>query len=297
MTAARPPAPPPFPGDSLEPLLALAFAEDEGGGDITTLATIGEDARGTAVLVAKEPGILAGLPAVERIFRHRGHAPRIAFSRKEGDEAAPGDEVLRLEGSLRALLTCERILLNVLQRMSGIATAARAHARALEGSNTLLLDTRKTVPGWRALDKYAVAVGGGANHRKGLYDQVLIKDNHAAACGSVRAAVDRVHARYGRAYPVEAEVRTLDELRTLLDAPVDMVLLDNMDDAALAEAVALVRREAPRIRLEASGNMDLARLRRIAGLGLDFVSVGALTHSVKALDLSLNIAETPRASG
>jgi nicotinate-nucleotide pyrophosphorylase (carboxylating) len=290
MTAAPLPPLPPFPGDSLEPLLALAFAEDEGSGDITTLATIKEDARGTAVLVAKEAGVLAGLPAVERVFRHRGHAPRIEMSRKEGDEVAPGDEVLRLEGPLGALLTCERILLNVLQRMSGIASAARAHVRALEGSNTRLLDTRKTLPGWRALDKYAVAVGGGANHRMGLFDQVLIKDNHAAACGSVRAAVDRVHARYGRAYPVEAEVRTLEELRSLLDAPVDMILLDNMDDAALSEAVALARREAPRIRLEASGNMDLARLRRIAGLGLDFVSVGALTHSVKALDLSLNIA-------
>ena len=137
-----------------------------------------------------------------------------------------------------------------------------------------------------------MAVGGGVNHRMGLFDAVLIKDNHAAACGSVRAAVDKVHARYGRAFPVEAEVRTLEELKTLLDSPVDTVLLDNMDDDTLRAAVELVRREAPRIKLEASGNMGLERLARIKGLGLDFVSVGALTHSVKALDLSLNVAQS-----
>lgn len=283
------PSLPAFPADALAKLLPAAFEEDEGSGDITTLATIPESARGTAVLSAKEAGVLAGLPAVERIFRFRGHAPRIQELRREGEAVRPGDEVLVLEGTLAALLTCERIVLNVLQRLSGIATAARAHAAVLAGTGTRVLDTRKTPPGWRALDKYAVAVGGGMNHRAGLYDRVLIKDNHAAACGSVRAAVDKVHAEYGRAYPVEAEVKSLAELRTLLDAPVDAILLDNMEDDQLAEAVALVRKEAPRIQLEASGNMDLARLARIKDIGLDFVSVGALTHSVKALDLSLNI--------
>lgn len=283
------PVPAPFPGEALGRLLPLAFEEDEGSGDITSLATIGEKARGRAVMTAKAAGVIAGLPAVEIIFRFRGFAPRIDILTQEGSEVAAGEDVLTLEGPLRALLVCERILLNVLQRLSGIATATRRHVRALEGSGTRLLDTRKTPPGWRALDKYAVAVGGGMNHRHGLYDQVLIKDNHAAACGSVRAAVDKVHALYGRAYPVEAEVRTLEELKSLLDSPVDAVLLDNMDDASLAEAVALVRREALRIRLEASGNMGLERLGRIKGLGLDFVSVGALTHSVTALDLSLNI--------
>lgn len=286
------PVPHKFPADALARLLPLAFDEDVGSGDITSEATIPELALGEAVLTAKEPGVIAGLPAVERIFRHRGHAPRILSRKKEGDDVAAGDVILVLEGPLRALLVCERTLLNVLQRLSGVATAARAHVRALEGSATRLLDTRKTPPGWRALDKYAVAVGGGVNHRMGLFDAVLIKDNHAAACGSVRAAVDKVHARYGRAFPVEAEVRTLEELKTLLDAPVDTVLLDNMDDDALRAAVELVRREAPRIKLEASGNMGLDRLARIKGLGLDFVSVGALTHSVKALDLSLNVAQS-----
>jgi nicotinate-nucleotide pyrophosphorylase (carboxylating) len=289
------PAPtfPAFPAEALARLLPVAFEEDEGPGDITTAATIPDGAQGAAALTAKEAGVLAGLPAVERIFRHRGHAPRIEMRKREGEAVVPGDEVLVLEGPLAALLTCERIVLNVLQRLSGIATAARAHAAVLSGTGTRVLDTRKTPPGWRALDKYAVAVGGGMNHRAGLYDRVLIKDNHAAACGSVRAAVDKVHAKYGRAYPVEAEVKSLAELRTLLDAPLDTILLDNMDDAALAEAVALVRKEAPRLKLEASGNMTLERLARIRGIGLDYVSVGALTHSVKALDLSLNIVGKP----
>lgn len=281
---------PPFPEKALARLLPLAFEEDEGSGDITSDATLAQDALGEATLTAKAAGVIAGLPAVERIFRHRGHAPRILQKKKEGDAVAPGDLILSMEGPLRALLVCERIVLNVMQRLSGIATATREHVKALEGSPTKLLDTRKTVPGWRALDKYAVAVGGGVNHRMGLYDRVLIKDNHAAACGSVRAAVDKVAARFGKAFPVEAEVRTLDELRTLLDAPMlDTVLLDNMDDAALAAAIALARKEAPKLKLEASGNMSLERLKAIKGLGLDFVSVGALTHSVKALDISLNI--------
>ena len=152
-----------------------------------------------------------------------------------------------------------------------------------------ILDTRKTLPGYRELDKYAVAVGGGVNHRQGLFDQILIKDNHAAANGSVRAAADRSLSRFGRAYKVEAEVRTLEELESLLDAPVDILLLDNMDDATLARAVKRAREAAPHLKLEASGNMNLERARKLRNSGLDFISVGELTHSVKALDLSLKI--------
>jgi nicotinate-nucleotide pyrophosphorylase (carboxylating) len=204
----------------------------------------------------------------------------------------PGQLIMTLEGPLRALLVCERVLLNFLQRFSGIATSASAHAQALEGTGTKLLDTRKTLPGYRLLDKYAVAVGGGTNHRMGLYDRVLVKDNHAIACGSVRAAVDKVHAKYGKRFPVEAEVRNLDELRSLLDASVDTVLLDNMDDATLREAVNLAREKAPGLKLEASGNMSLTRLSQLRNLGLDFISVGALTHSVQALDISMDIQGT-----
>jgi nicotinate-nucleotide pyrophosphorylase (carboxylating) len=280
---------PAFPSDALERLLPLAFAEDEGSGDVTSLATIDEGAKGRARLLCKQAGVIAGLPAAEAIFSFRTAAVTCRAHRRDGDTVEAGDIVMDMEGSLRDLLVCERILLNFMQRMSGIATAAAAHARALAGSKTRLLDTRKTLPGYRDLDKYAVAVGGGVNHRRGLYDQILIKDNHAEACGSVRAAVDKARARYGSAYVVEAEVRTLGELETLLDGTVDIALLDNMGDADLAEAAALARARAPGMKLEASGNMDLARLARIRDIGMDFVSVGALTHSVKALDLSLDI--------
>jgi nicotinate-nucleotide pyrophosphorylase (carboxylating) len=280
---------PPFPGEALDRLLPLAFAEDEGSGDVTSIATIGENARGSARLLCKQAGILAGLPAVERIFRFRGAQVACKALSGEGAAVSAGTVALELEGPLRALLICERTILNFLQRMSGIATAVSVYVKALEGSRTRLLDTRKTVPGYRDLDKYAVAVGGGVNHRRGLYDQVLIKDNHAEACGSVRAAVDKARALYGNSYVIEAEVRTLDELRTLLDGAADILLLDNMDDALLAQAVALAREKAPGVKLEASGNLDLERLARIKHLGLDFVSLGALTHSVKALDISLEI--------
>jgi nicotinate-nucleotide pyrophosphorylase (carboxylating) len=280
---------PAFPAEAFDRLLPMAFAEDVGEGDITTLATIAPEAVGRARLLCKQAGVIAGLPAIDRVFRHRGAHPDIRLSAAEGARVASGEVVAELRGSLRALLTCERVLLNFLQRFSGVATAARAYADALAGAPTRLLDTRKTPPGYRELDKYAVAIGGGTNHRMGLYDMVLVKDNHAEACGSVRAAVDKVHALYGGKYTVEAEVRTLAELETLLDAPVDIVLLDNMDDAGLRAAVALVRQRAPRIRLEASGNMDLERAIRIREFGLDFISVGSLTHSVKALDISLDI--------
>lgn len=284
---------PAFPFEDFDRLLPIAFAEDLGAGDVTTDATIDPHALGRARLLCKQAGVIAGLPMAERIFRNRGWHPEITLLASEGSRVAAGTEVMSIRGPLRALLTCERVLLNFMQRVSGIATAAREYADALAGAPTRLLDTRKTPPGHRALDKYAVAIGGGTNHRMGLYDMVLVKDNHAEACGSVRAAVDKVHALYGGKYTVEAEVRTLAELETLLDAPVDIVLLDNMDDATLKEAIGLARRRAPRIKLEASGNMDLERARRIREFGLDFISVGALTHSVKALDISLDIVGEP----
>ena len=280
---------PAFPAEAFDRLLPLAFDEDLGGGDITTLATIPADAAGRADLLCKQAGVVAGLPLIERVFRHRGAHPDIRLLAGEGSRVEAGTVIAALRGHLRDLLSCERILLNFLQRCSGIATASRAFADALAGAPTRLLDTRKTTPGYRALDKYAVAIGGGTNHRMGLYDMVLVKDNHAEACGSVRAAVEKVNAMYGKAYTVEAEVRSLAELESLLDAPVDIVLLDNMDDATLRKAVETVRARAPRIKLEASGNMDLQRAGRIREFGLDFISVGALTHSVQALDISMDI--------
>ncbi len=285
-----------FPMKALQALLPLAFAEDEGAGDVTSEATIDPQHRSYATLLCKAEGVLAGAPLVEAVFRFRGLAPRVEWRAAEGDAIHPGEVLARFEGETRGILVCERILLNFLQHLCGIATAAHRFAEAVAGTATQVLDTRKTLPGYRALEKYAVAVGGGANHRRGLFDQVLIKDNHAAACGSVRAAVDRVVKRYSRTYPIEAEVRNLAELETLLDAPLDTVLLDNFSDADLRRAVQRARAAAPQLRLEASGGMDLDRVRKLRGIGLQAISVGAMTHSAPALDLSLKIgaaAESP----
>ncbi len=289
---------PAFPHRALAPLLELAFAEDLGDGsevgdigDVTSEATLSPRHRSRAVLSAKEPGVVCGLPVLEAAFRRRGLAPRIKCLVQEGQAVATGTALAVLEGETIGLLGCERVILNFLQRLGGVATGARAFSEAA-GSFTRILDTRKTIPGYRALDKYAVAVGGGHNHRMGLWDQVLIKDNHVAACGSVLAAVEKARARHGRSMVVEAEVRSLEELRTLWEAPVDIVLLDNMDDTSLRQAVREARERAPRLKLEASGNMDLQRVRRLADAGLDFISVGALTHSVRAWDLTLNLEAT-----
>jgi nicotinate-nucleotide pyrophosphorylase (carboxylating) len=283
---------PVFPKEAFERLLPWAFEEDEGLGDVTSIATIDETTMGFAIVLAKQAGVIAGLPLVESVFHFRGFSPKVSFHCEEGEFVKSGTRLITLEGPLRALLVCERILLNFLQRFSGIATTTNQYLQALQGSSTRLLDTRKTLPGYRLLDKYAVAVGGGTNHRMGLYDMVLVKDNHAEACGSVRAAVNKVNEKYGKQYQVEAEVSDLEELKTLLDAPVDIVLLDNMDDITLASAVALARAKAPMLKLEASGNMDLERIGKLRHLGLDFISVGALTHSVKALDISMDIQGT-----
>jgi len=278
-----------FPVKALKPLLALAFDEDLGSGDVTSIATLPETHSSKALLLAKEPGIMAGLPVISEVFRYKGLAPSIQYQIEEGAYFSQGDVLVILAGNTRDLLGCERILLNFLQRLCGIATVTGAFVDALKGSKTKVLDTRKTLPGWRALDKYAVAAGGGKNHRQGLYDQILIKDNHAAACGSVREAVLRARSKYGGGYVIEAEVKTLDELESLFDLPVDIVLLDNMNNELLAESVRLTQLHAPKIKLEASGNMTLERVAGLRDFGLDFISVGALTHSVKALDLSLDI--------
>jgi nicotinate-nucleotide pyrophosphorylase (carboxylating) len=278
-----------FPQRALKALLLLAFEEDEGRGDVTSLATLSETHASTAALIAKEDGIFAGLPILGEVFRHRGLAPRLETRVIEGNAFKSGEVLARIEGTTRDLLVCERILLNLLQRLCGIATETNRFVSALAGSKTKILDTRKTPPGYRELDKYAVAVGGGTNHRHGLYDQILIKDNHADACGGVREAVKRARTRFGGAYTVECEVRTLEELDSLVGEAVDIVLLDNMDDATLVKAIALARQKMPRVKLEGSGNMNLQRVTRLKTFGLDFISVGALTHSVKALDLSLKI--------
>ncbi len=275
-----------FDGDVLDELVRLALREDLGAGDATTEALVPASARGAAVAVAKSGLVLSGLEAAERVFRLLD--PGIDFSRRaaDGDELEPGDVAFEARGSLRTLLSGERTALNFLQRLSGIATETRAAVRLLEGTKVRLLDTRKTTPGWRGLEKRAVRDGGGHGHRTSLADGILIKDNHIAAVGSIAEAVRRAKAFAHPLLRVEVEVKDLAELDEALAAGADLVLLDNLTDELLAAAV---RRVAGRVPVEASGNMSRERLRSVAETGVDFISMGALTHSAPAADLSLAV--------
>ena len=278
-----------------ERLLELALEEDLLLGDATSEATIEADARGEGRFLVKEPLVLAGTAVAARAFEVLGAECR--FDRRDGARAAPGEVVGVARGPLRALLAAERTALNFLQRLSGVATATRACADALAaaGGRTRLLDTRKTTPGWRLLEKAAVRAGGGKNHRFSLGDGILVKDNHVAACGGVAEAVRRARAQAGALLKIEVEVVDLAGLDQAIAAGADIVLLDNMDDAALAEAV---HRAAGRVPLEASGNMTLERLPRVAAAGVDFVSMGAITHGARAVDVSFELAPPrPRGSG
>ena len=268
----------------LEEALRAWLREDLGQGDLTSLLVVPEDIEGEAVILAKEGGVLAGLWVAERVFALAD--PRTAFAPlvAEGARVAEGTEVARVRGPLRGILAGERLALNLLQRLSGIATLTRAYVEALAGTKAKILDTGKTTPGLRALEKYAVRVGGGRNHRYGLFDGILIKENHVRAAGGVGEAVRRAKARAPHYLKVEVEVRDLAELEEALEAGADLILLDNFPLEALREAV---RRVGGRVPLEASGNMTLERAKAAAEAGVDYVSVGALTHSAKALDLSL----------
>jgi nicotinate-nucleotide pyrophosphorylase (carboxylating) len=268
--------------DALERIVHAALAEDIGAGDVTTEATVPQDALGIAELLVKELGVVCGLQAAELTFRALD--PDIEFEAfaAEGDVLDAPTTVARVSGSERAILTGERVALNFLGRLSGIATLTRRYVDAVEGTGAAVLDTRKTTPGLRALEKHAVASGGGRNHRFGLDDAVLVKDNHLRAAGSIQAAVELVRAATD--LPVEVECDTLDQVREALAAGVDAILLDNMTLERLREAVALA---GGRARLEASGGVTLDSVRAIAETGVDEISVGALTHSARALDVSL----------
>jgi nicotinate-nucleotide pyrophosphorylase (carboxylating) len=267
---------------TLREVVARALAEDVGAGDVTTAATVPEHAAARAVIRQKAPGVIYGLEVAAETFRTL--APGIAVEPlvAEGEWREEGP-VMRLEGSARALLTGERTALNFLQRLSGVATMAARCVQAVAGTGARILDTRKTTPGLRELEKAAVAAGGATNHRFGLFDAILIKENHAALAGGVGEAVRRARA-YAPDLTLEVECRTLAEVDEALDAEAPWILLDNMSVSELREAVAHVDGRA---KLEASGGVTLDTLRDIAGTGVDFISVGALTHSAPALDLSL----------
>ena len=275
-----------MPGPASDSVIARALAEDVGSGDVTTDAIVPADLRGSADVVVREAGVICGLDQAFAVLLELDSRARIERLAEDGDRIEhPPQVVARLHASVRALLTGERTALNLLQRMSGIATTTRGYADLVAGTGVQLLDTRKTAPGLRALDKHAVACGGGTNHRAGLHDAVLIKDNHVAVAGGVAAAIERVRVRRpGR--PVEVEVDTLDQLQQALDAGADVILLDNMPPAQLRRAVATT---AGRARLEASGGITTDTSREVAETGVDAISVGALTHSVRALDIALEV--------
>ena len=275
--------------DDTERVVRGALAEDlRYGPDVTSAATATAGARAVAGVVAREPGVLAGLPIALAVLDAAGVPPEAAKPRHaDGDRIAAGAEVLRIRSGLRELLGAERTLLNVLTHLSGIATATRAWADALSGTGCAVRDTRKTTPGLRQLEKYAVRCGGGLNHRMGLGDAALIKDNHVAAAGSVTKAIEAVRA-VAPALPLEVECDDLTQVEEALAAGAELILLDNMDLADLRAAVALAK-PYPSVRLEASGGLRLATARAVAETGVGFVAVGALTHSSPALDLGLDL--------
>ena len=264
-------------------MIDRALSEDIGGGDVTTAALVPEDATGRAVLTQKAPGVIAGLWVAEAVFHRVDPALRWRALVEEDGEWREGGPVAEVSGPSRSILTGERVALNFLQRLSGVATLTARYVRAVEGTGARILDTRKTTPGLRALEKEAVLVGGGANHRGGLFDALLVKENHSAMAGGVGPATRAALAAAG-GLPVEVECATLDELREALEAGAPRVLLDNMSIDEMKEAVSLT---AGRAELEASGGVDLESVRAIAETGVDFISVGALTHSAPALDISL----------
>jgi nicotinate-nucleotide pyrophosphorylase (carboxylating) len=269
-------------------LVARALLEDLGSGDVTAEAVVPHDASGRATITQKEPGVLFGLDVAAEVFRQTG-AGELEGQGKEGEwrDEVPA-AVATAAGPARALLAAERTALNLLCHLSGIATLTARFVRQVEGTGARVLDTRKTTPGLRALEKAAVAAGGGSNHRMGLYDAILIKENHAALAGGVGEAVRR--ARQAKPdLPVEVECRDLDEVREGTEAGADRLLLDNMTPAQLQEAVSAARRDGGRPELEASGGITLENVTEIAASGVDYVSVGALTHSAPALDLSMAI--------
>jgi nicotinate-nucleotide pyrophosphorylase (carboxylating) len=270
--------------DTLERIVHAALAEDIGAGDVTTEATVAADAVGTADLVVKEPGVVCGLRVAGATFRALDPDVRFEALVIDGDAVEAPAVVARVAGSGRAILTGERVALNFLGRLSGIATLTRRYVDAVEGTGVAVLDTRKTAPGLRALERHAVACGGGRNHRFGLDDAILVKDNHLRAAGSIAAAVELV--RDASDLPVEVECETLPQVAEAVQAGVDAILLDNMSLEQLHTAVALVDGRA---RLEASGGVTLDTIRAIAETGVDEISVGALTHSAPSLDVSLEL--------
>lgn len=272
--------------EAIKSVIEYALNEDIGNGDITTNSLIPIDLQTKATMVAKSTGVIAGLAVAEYVFRTFSSDISWKTFVNDGDKVSKGDLIAEISGSYRALLTGERVALNFLQRMSGIATMTANFVDTLKDYKTQILDTRKTVPGLRLLDKYAVKMGGGTNHRIGLYDMVLIKDNHIKVAGGITNAVAQIKKNLPGGIKVEVETTTIKEVQEALAAGVDIIMLDNMSNSTMAESVKIIGGQA---KAEASGNMTMERLKEVAATGVDFISIGALTHSVAAFDISMNI--------
>ena len=272
----------------IDRLIDLAFAEDIGDGDLTTLSCIPATAMGKSKLLIKEAGILAGIEVAKEVFRRFDPTMKVEVFINDGTEVKPGDVAMVVEGKVQSLLQTERLMLNIMQRMSGIATMTHKYAEKLKGTNTRVLDTRKTTPGMRILEKMAVKIGGGVNHRIGLFDMILLKDNHIDFAGGIRPAIEGAKAYLkakGKNIPIECEVRSLEDIDEVFAAGgVDRIMFDNFTPELTRQAVAKV---AGRCETESSGGITLDTLREYAETGVDFISVGALTHQIKSLDMSL----------
>lgn len=272
--------------DAIDPIIDFALQEDIGPGDITTNTVIPGESVTRATMTAKADGVIAGLPVAERVFRKLNADIEWNALVEDGSFVKKGDLLVEIKGSFRALLTGERLALNFLQRMSGIASETSRYVMAAKDFSTKILDTRKTVPGLRLLDKYAVKTGGGTNHRIGLYDMVMVKDNHIKVAGGITQAVDEIRRNIEEGIKIEVETTTKDEVIEAVEAGADIIMLDNMDNETMTECVRIIDGRA---KVEASGNMTLDRVKEVAATGVDFISIGALTHSVIAMDISMNI--------
>lgn len=278
--------------ESLREVLFAAIQEDKGPGDITTISTIPPNKIGTAKVIVKQTGILCGSQIFVEVFRQISERIRVKCWAKEGETLSVGRVVFTLEGPMGAILTGERVALNFLGILSGIATTTSEHVKAVRHTKARITDTRKTTPLLRRFEKYAVRVGGGANHRMGLYDMIVIKDNHVDSCGGIIKAVNAARKRWGKTFTIEVETRNLEEVKQAVKAGVDRIMLDNMDIDTMAAAVKYI---GGRAETEASGGVNLNTVSFVAETGVDYISIGALTHSYKCLDFSLLVDEKPSA--
>jgi len=273
----------------IDKLIDLGLEEDINTGDVTTDSIIPESMNAVATMTAKQDGVISGIEVIKKVYERFQKDIVYTPYFKNGDHVKKGDVLLRIEASYPTLLKGERLSLNIFQRMCGIATETAKYVKELAGTSTELLDTRKTAPGLRVFDKMAVKDGGGTNHRMGLYDMAMIKDNHIKMAGGITKAVEQVRGNISATIKIEVETTNLAEVNEAIAAGADIIMLDNMDNATMTEAVKIIKLSGKPIKTEASGNMSIPRLVEVAATGVDYISVGALTHTVKGMDISMNI--------